>query len=99
MSLGDTLFAAGLFAVIGGIVWSAMQPRYEFVLRIRGGKLTPARGRVTAAFLHTAIGIVEENGVEQGWIAGERHGKRVRLAVSRSFPAGAAQQLRNAWHF
>lgn len=99
MSGSDTLFAVALLAVLGGIVWAVMQPRYEFALRVRGGRVTPTRGKVTAAFLETVTGIVQENGVERGWIAGERRGKRVRLAFNRSFPAGAAQQLRNAWNF
>lgn len=61
--------------------------------------MTPARGTVTAAFLETVTGVVRENGIERGWVAGERQGKRVRLTFSRGFPAGAAQQLRNAWNF
>ena len=98
MSPGDTLFAVVLLTVMGGIVWSAMQPRYEFVLRIRQGQVTPARGKVTTAFLTNVTGLVREHGIDRGWIAGERHGKRVRLIVSRGFPAGPAQQLRNAWN-
>ncbi len=99
MNGSDTLFAVALLAVVGGIVWAVIQPRYEFVLRVRGGRVTPTRGKVTVAFLETVTGIVRENGVERGWVAGERQGKRVRLGFSRGFPAGAAQQLRNAWTF
>lgn len=98
MSPGEAFFAVVMLTVIGGIVWSALRPRYEFVLRIRDGQVTPVRGKVTAAFLEVATEIVRENGVERGWIAGERHGKRVRLAVSHGFPAGPAQRLRNAWN-
>jgi hypothetical protein len=79
------------------VIWSVLQPRYVFEIRIDGGQPSLRRGKVTAAFLGRVAAVCQESGVVRGWIGGVLHGRRVALRFSRHFPPGAQQRLRNEW--
>jgi hypothetical protein len=79
------------------VIWSLIQPRYVFEIRVAGGQPAVRRGKVTTAFLGRVAVVCLENGVARGWIGGVRHGGQVGLRFSRHFSAGAQQRLRNEW--
>jgi hypothetical protein len=78
-------------------VWAAVQPRYDWKIRIAGGRPLVRKGKVTAAFLSHVADVCRETGVSRGRIGGERRGRRVALRFSRDFPPGSQQRLRNEW--
>jgi hypothetical protein len=82
--------------LLGG-VWLVCQPRYVFVVSIKGGLPRVTQGKVTGAFLHQVREVCQRNGVEQGWLGGVQRGQRTALVFSRHFPPGCRQQLRNGW--
>ena len=90
-----------IVVVIAGAtaVYQALgKPRYLFNVRIRNGSVRLQRGKLAQSQLMTLREVVREHQIARGWIAGERHGRLVRLVFSRGFPGGAAQQLRNLWN-
>jgi hypothetical protein len=84
-------------ALITGALWWAIQPRYTFVIRIKGGVPHVARGKVTAAFLQQLGQVCAELEVSQGWVGGVQRGRRLSLVFSRSIPPPCQQRLRNVW--
>jgi hypothetical protein len=94
--LGLTIQVVVLGAFAWG-VWAAVQPRFEFKIRIADGRPLVRKGKVTAAFLSRVADVCRESDVSHGWIGGERHGRRVALRFSRDFPSGSQQRLRNEW--
>jgi hypothetical protein len=86
-----------LFALVAGLLWLALQPRYVFVVRIETGGPRVTKGKVTAAFLDEIAQTCIELGVYSGWVAGVRRGRHIRLAFSRHIPPACRQRLRNLW--
>jgi hypothetical protein len=86
-----------VIAFVTWMIWSVLQPRYVFEIRVVGGQPSIRAGKVTTAFLGRVAAVCQESGVIQGWIGGVRHGRRVALRFSRHFPPGSQQRLRNEW--
>ena len=59
----------GLFA---WVIWTLLQARYTFLIRIERGQPRLRKGKVTATFLSTVKEICRENNVARGWIGGFR---------------------------
>jgi hypothetical protein len=80
------------------IGWSILQPRYVFVIHIKGGQPCVQRGKVTRVFLGLLTEACRDGGVTEGWVGGVQQGQRTALRFSRQVPAGLQQRLRNQWH-
>jgi len=83
-------------AVLGWVIWQLFQPRYVFMVRVRGGRPRTGRGRVTPEMLDEVRTVCAEHGIVHGTVAGILRGPRVAL-VFTGFPPSAQQQLRNWW--
>ncbi len=79
------------------VIWSILQSRYAFEIRIRGGEPSLRAGKVTAEFLRQVTLVCRDECLVRGWIVGVPRGRWVGLRFSRHFPRGAQQRLRNAW--
>jgi len=97
--MGESVVMILVAAFVAWMIWSLVQPRNVFEIRIESGQPRVRRGKVTAAFLRRVGAVCQESGVAQGWIRGVRRGRRVALRFSRHFPPGPQQQLRNEWQF
>jgi Protein of unknown function (DUF3634) len=88
-----------VLAVGGWIIWTLIQPRLVFKIRIgkRGPRL--AKGKVTPAFLVRVAEACRENDLSRGWVGGVPNGKRIALRFSHQFPPGLRQRLRNEWQW
>ncbi len=95
--MGEWIVKLLVIAITVWLIWSIVQPRYVFTIRINRGQPSVRKGKVTAAFLSRVAVVCRESGVRRGWIGGVRHGKRVSLRFSRQFPPGPQQRLRNEW--
>ena len=86
---------------LGGAVAAAMAhalwPRPAFLIRIKGGRPTVARGPVDPDFLDAVADLCRRHGIGSGTIRGVRRGELVSLAFSPSIPRQAHQPLRNVW--
>jgi hypothetical protein len=78
-------------------VWYMFQPRYVFVVRIKGADLSVTKGKVTAAFLQEIGSVCKEHELQSGWIGGVNRGRNIALAFSRGIPPPCQQRLRNLW--
>ena len=87
--------------VIAGFVlwaiWSLLQPRSIFKVRVKDGIAETAKGTVTAAFLEQVRETCMSHGVKRALVRGIVRGRRIALAFSRGMPPAAQQQLRNWW--
>jgi hypothetical protein len=88
------LLIAGL--LLAG-VWYMFQPRYLFVVQIRGDELRVTKGKVTAAFLQEIAAVCKDHQLRSGWVGGVPRGRNIALAFSRGMPPACQQQLRNLW--
>jgi hypothetical protein len=95
--MADLALKILVFAFAAWVVWSILQIRYVFEIRIRDGQPSIRRGKVQKAFLGSVALVCQEGGVSRGWIGGVTRGKRVMLRFSRHFPPGTQQRLRNEW--
>ena len=95
--MGEWLIQALVIGFVAWVVWSILQPRYVFEIRITGGQPRVRRGKVTPAFLGQVAEVCQTDGVARGWICGVRAGRRTALRFSRAFPPGLQQRLRNEW--
>ena len=94
----DTLLPAVAFAaILYGLWFFVLQPRYEFVVRIEDGVPRVARGKVAAGFLDVLADACGDAGVARGSVAGVRRGRRVVLTFSHHIPPGVQQRVRNLW--
>jgi hypothetical protein len=95
--VGEWVAKALVIGFAAWVIWSVLQPRYVFAIRIQGGLPYLRKGKVTRAFLSQVAVVCRESGVARGWIGGVPHGRRVALRFSRHFPPGPQQRLRNEW--
>ncbi len=95
--MGELLVKVLILGFTIWVIWSLVQPRYVFVIRINRGQLSIRKGRVRRAFLNRVEAVCQEGGVARGWIGGVRQGRRIALRFSRQFPPGSQQRLRNEW--
>jgi hypothetical protein len=95
--MGEWLVKTRMIGFILWVLWSFVQPRYIFVIRISRGRPSIRRGRVTREFLVRVANVCQEEGVFRGWIGGVQQGRRISLRFSRQFPTGPQQRLRNDW--
>jgi hypothetical protein len=95
--MGDWVIKVLLIAFVAWMIWSLVQPRYVFEIRIAGGQPSVRKGKVTDAFLGRVTVVCQESDVGRGWIGGVPHGRRVALRISHHFPPDAQQRLRNEW--
>ena len=91
------LLQLGLAALAVWALWTALRPRFAFVVRIKGGVPRVARGTVTRAFLQEIAETCSRHGVTNGVVRGIVKGQRITLAFTRSMPPPCQQQLRNLW--
>jgi hypothetical protein len=84
-------------AFVGWVIWSILQPRFAFEIRIEDGRARLRKGKVTQAFVDSVAEICRDAGVGRGWIGGVLNGRRTALRFSREFPPGVRQRLRNEW--
>jgi hypothetical protein len=96
--MGEWIVKALVIGFVAWVVWSILQPRYLFEIRIKGGQPHVRKGKVTPAFLGRVAEACHAGGVAQGWVGGVQHGRRTALRFSRDFPPGLQQRLRNQWH-
>jgi len=97
MKMGEWLAMIVVAGLVAWAIWSVIQPRYLFEIRVDEGQPRVRKGKVTAAFLKRVRAVCQESSVSHGWIRGLRLGRRVALRFSRHFPPGPQQQLRNEW--
>jgi hypothetical protein len=95
--MSEWLIKALVIGVAAWVVWSILQCRYVFEIRITGGQPRLRRGKVTSAFLGRVAEACQTGGVTRGWIGGVQRGRRTALRFSRNFPPGLQQRLRNEW--
>jgi hypothetical protein len=93
----DWVFKLLVIAFVIWVMWSILQPRYLFEIRVVGGQPHVRRGKVTAQFLGLLTAVCEEYGVGQGWVGGVQRGRLVALRFSHHFSPGLQQRLRNEW--
>jgi len=96
-AMGDWVVNALVIGFAIWVIWSLLQPRYVFEIRVEGGQPYVRKGKVTKAFLARVVEVCKESGVPRGWIGGVLQGQRVALRFSRHFPPGPQQRLRNEW--
>jgi len=95
--MGDWVVKVLVIGFAAWVIWSILQPRYVFVIRVEGGRPYVRKGKVTTAFLGRVVAVCRESGVIRGWIGGVLQGRRIALRFSRHFPPGPRQRLRNEW--
>lgn len=86
-----------IIALVAGIFWWVLQPRYLFVVTIENGIPRVTRGKVTVAFLQQLGQACAEMGLSHGWIGGVYRGRYITLVFSRSIPSHLQQRFRNLW--
>jgi hypothetical protein len=91
----DLVYVAGLFGLIGLVLWAATRHNEIFRIVIKKGRATVLRGRVAPSFLSDLREIVRH--VEDGTIHAVKQGGEGRLVVSSSIDERTAQRLRNAY--
>ena len=68
----------------------------EFTIKIRGGEVVSARGRVPKGLRSDCQDIAKQCGVENGTVCGISSGQGIRLEFSPGVPASSHQRFRNA---
>jgi hypothetical protein len=89
------LFVAA--AVIVAVI--VLRPRPAFVIRVRDGKVSVARGKLSRKFLEDCQHLISECNIQHATIRGFSKGNRVSLKFSRHIPASCHQRFRNIWGF
>jgi hypothetical protein len=79
------------------VVWLLSKPYAVFVVRIKQGRPSAERGKVTEAFLCAVEDICRDQGVDAGEIRGVPRGRLISLWFSKGLPRGFCQRLRNWW--
>ena len=90
-------FQIVFLSLLVGALWLALQPRYVWVVKVRGGVARLSQGKVTAAFVQQVEEAFRRNDVRDGWVGGVRQRGRVSLHFSRNLSPACRQQLRNEW--
>jgi Protein of unknown function (DUF3634) len=91
----DLVYVAGLFGLIGLVLWASTRQNEIFRIAITKGKVRVVRGRVPPSFLGDLRDIVGH--VQEGTIHAVKQGGEGRLVVSSSIDERTAQRLRNAY--
>ena len=91
----DLVYVAGLFGLIGLVLWAARRHNELFRVTITRGRVAVTRGRVAPSFLGDLREIARH--VEAGTIRAVREGGEGRLVISASIDERTAQRLRNAY--
>ena len=89
------LFVAAV-VIIAVIV---LRPRPAFVIRVRDGKVSVARGKLSRKFLEDCQHLISECNIQYANIRGFSKANRVSLKFSRHIPASCHQRFRNIWGF
>jgi len=92
------LFLLALVLIVVWGLFSALQPRPVFVVRVEAGKVRLVRGKVSQAFLQQIGETCDRHGVRRGVVRGVANGSRIALTFSGAIPPNCRQQLRNLWH-
>ena len=95
--MGEWLVKILVIGFAAWAIWSILQPRYAFEIRVESGRPHVRKGKVTTAFLGRVEAVCRENGLVHGWIGGVLREQRVSLRFSRDFPPVPQQRLRNEW--
>jgi len=97
MPMGEWLIRLLVLCFLAWVVWSLLQPRYVFEIRVEGGQPRVRKGKVTPAFLTSLAEACQHDGVVRGWVGAVQHGRRTALRFSRDFSPSLQQRLRNQW--
>src|SRR5438445_10311731 len=84
-------------ALVVAAVLVALWHRHAFIVRIKRGYPRVFKGKVAGPFLEEVADVCREAGIERGWVAGVRRGKRIMLVFSWHIPTDVQQRLRNLW--
>lgn len=84
-----------IVAVILGLIWLAIRPRYQFVIDVADSQARLSRGLATAAFVSEVEEVFRDQQVPKGSVRGLRVGKRTILHFSRHVPEPCRQRIRN----
>lgn len=90
------LFAAAV-TVVAFIMYTALTPRYQFIITIQAGEVRVTKGKVPAEFLDNLREACREFNIISGWIGCVARGKSIALRFSRGFPPSFQQRVRNMW--
>ena len=91
----DLVYVAGLFGLVGLVLWAATRHNEIFRVAIAKGRVSVLRGRVPPAFLGDLREIVKH--VQTGTVRAVKEGGEGRLVVSSEVDGRTAQRLRNAF--
>jgi hypothetical protein len=91
----DLVYVAGLFGLIGLVLWAATRQNEVFRVAVRGGHATVVRGKVPPAFMSDLREIVGH--VREGSIHAVKRGGEPALVISSTIDERSAQRLRNAF--
>jgi hypothetical protein len=91
----DVVYVAGLFALIGLVLWASTRHNEIFRITVKKGRATVVRGRVPPSFLGDLREIVKH--VENGTVHAVKQGGEGRLVLSSTIDDRTAQRLRNAY--
>lgn len=83
--------------VAGFAAWQASTRGRVFVIRIRDGVPSLARGKVSPGFVTEIGDVLSRHRVRRGSIFGISKRGMVSLGFSRSIPNASRQALRNVW--
>lgn len=91
----DVVYVAGLFGLIGLVLWASTRHNEIFRITVKAGRATVVRGRVPPSFLGDLREIVRH--VENGTVHAVKEGGEGRLVLSSTIDDRTAQRLRNAY--
>ena len=93
----DWLMLALCAGILSFALWFANRQRFVFRIAITNGAIQVQQGKVAGPFLDQIRAVCEEHSIPNGWVAGVRQGRRIRLVFAPSLPPGCQQQIRNIW--
>jgi hypothetical protein len=91
------LLTVALAALIVWALISVARPRPAFVVQIRSGVPTVARGTIAPAFVAEIADACRRHRVQSATVTGVVNDGRIALAFSGDISASCGQQLRNLW--
>jgi hypothetical protein len=85
-------------ALVAFCAWMAFKPNYVFIIHIRNGRATAAKGVVADRFLRDIEAAIAQEPIHEGWI-GAVNDRRLglRLVFPKTWQVGAQQRIRNIW--
>jgi len=88
-----------LVAAVAIVAVIFLRPRPAFVIRVREGKVSVARGRLSKKLLEDCQHLISESNIRRATIKGFSKAGRIKLRFSRHIPPSYHQRFRNIWGF